>query len=121
MEMDAEKTQLLAEIEALKKENQRLRLEVQRWRGAFELGSGKQRPQGEGVSAIESRYPHIASKILGFWGSAQLLPYLNSLLLDDRGDRQGFAFDALLEMQMLKDVHLEAFPQHPDWEDLHLR
>ena len=109
------------ELEALREENKRLRLEVQRWRGVFELSTGRVRPHGPGVCAIEGRYPHIASKLIGYWGSNQLLPYLNSLLIDDRGDREGFAFDALLEMQLLKELHLDVFPHHADWTDNYMR
>lgn len=109
------------ELEALREENKRLRLEVQRWRSAFELSTGRKRPQGEGICSIEARYPHIAAKMIAYWGGKQFLPYLNSLLIDDRGDRDGFAFDALLEMQMLKEVHLDAFPHHADWTDNYMR
>jgi hypothetical protein len=42
------------------------------------------------VSLILDRYPDIGKKITQLWGSVELNQYLNSLVFDERGGRQGF-------------------------------
>ncbi|MCU0840366.1 MAG: hypothetical protein MUC79_01435 [Thiobacillaceae bacterium] len=111
---------MLKELVALQEENLRLREEVRRLRAAFAIGVGRIRPAGEGVSSIEARYPHVAAKAVAFWGTEQFLPYVNELLTDDRGNRQGFPFETLQELHFLKELHLEAYPHfQQSWEDVH--
>ena len=40
--------------------------------------------------AIAQRFPHILARLADLWGSAALDAYLDGLMLDDRGGRQGF-------------------------------
>jgi hypothetical protein len=42
------------------------------------------------VLTIWNHYPRIGEKIALLWGSAELQKYLNNLILDGRGDREGF-------------------------------
>ncbi len=42
------------------------------------------------VTLIQDQYPHIAGKIRLLWGSAALHNFLNDLIFDGRGDREGF-------------------------------
>ena len=42
------------------------------------------------VSMIQEQYPNIGEKIALRWGSAELQKYLNGLVFDERGDREGF-------------------------------
>jgi len=42
------------------------------------------------VLIIRAHYPNIGNKIAALWGSVQLHKYLNQIIIDDRGDRQGF-------------------------------
>lgn len=42
------------------------------------------------VGLIIEKYPRIGERILLLWGSSELQNYLNNLILDERGDRQGF-------------------------------
>ena len=109
------------ELQALREENNKLKDEVRRLRSAFALGVGRVRPVGEGISVLESRYPHIAAKVIVQWGSRQLNNYLHGLLMDDRGDRQGFPFDAMQEIQFLLDLHQSYFQEKVDWSDNYLR
>jgi hypothetical protein len=43
------------------------------------------------VSVIQKRYPEIGDTIRKLWGSVDLYAYLNSIIFDERGGRQGFA------------------------------
>ena len=43
------------------------------------------------VSVISVRHPRISETITKLWGSIVLHDYLNTLIFDDRGGRQGFA------------------------------
>jgi hypothetical protein len=43
------------------------------------------------VSVIHKRYPEIGGTIKKLWGSVDLYAYLNSIIFDERGGRQGFA------------------------------
>lgn len=57
------------------------------------------------VSAVEKRFPRIAEKIVLMWGATEFPQYLTSLMIDKRGDRQGFPFDVLEELMFLNEMH----------------
>ena len=57
------------------------------------------------VSAVEKRFPRIAEKIVLMWGATEFPQYLTSLMIDKRGDRQGFPFDVLEELMFLSEMH----------------
>ena len=57
------------------------------------------------VSAIENGFPRIAERIGLLWGADDFPDYLNSLMIDKRGDRQGFPFDVLDEFMFLSELH----------------
>jgi hypothetical protein len=42
------------------------------------------------ISVVHELYPRISEKIKQLWGSSDLNHYLNSIIFDDRGGRQGF-------------------------------
>ncbi len=64
-------------------------------------------PPGLTLDYTSSRYPHIVNRIAVLWDDARALgQYLENLLLDDRKDRQGFAFEALMELTSVKDTRL---------------
>ncbi|MGC2164663.1 MAG: hypothetical protein WA632_01460 [Gallionella sp.] len=42
------------------------------------------------VSLIGARCPYISAKIAQLWGTVDLNKYLNSIVFDERGGRQGF-------------------------------
>jgi len=58
----------------------------------------------DGVSAIEKRFPRIASEISSLWGSAEIDNYIDRLLIDERGDRMGFPIDILDELMFLAGI-----------------
>jgi hypothetical protein len=43
------------------------------------------------VSVIRKGYPKIGETITKLWGSVDLYAYLNSIIFDERGCRQGFS------------------------------
>ena len=57
------------------------------------------------VSALEKHFPRIVDKILLMWGAKELPEYLNTLLLDNRGDRHGYPFEVIQEMMFLQEIH----------------
>lgn len=62
-------------------------------------------PVADPRSALEIRYLRIAEKITLIWGEPEVLHhYLESLLVDDRGGRAGFAEDIISELMMLSSV-----------------
>ncbi len=64
----------------------------------------KASPSGKDISAIESRFPHIARELCAHWKSDQIELYLDSLLIDNRGGRVGFPADVLDELMFLSGL-----------------
>ena len=52
-------------------------------------------------SAIEEKFPRIAKALSELWGKPEYIPYLRSLVFDERGSRQGFPPDVSMELFML--------------------
>lgn len=63
-------------------------------------------------SIFKTEYPRIYNSISLFWGEKEFTPYINSLLEDTRGNRQGFSFRILNCLIKLQEVHDAEFPQH---------
>jgi hypothetical protein len=57
------------------------------------------------LSYIENHFPRIGEKITLMWGAKEFPEYLNSLMIDDRGDREGFPFEVIEEMMFLLEIH----------------
>lgn len=64
------------------------------------------------VSHVEEFHPKIAERIASTWRTAELLDYLKKLIVDDRGNRAGFAPGVMSELLLLSAV-LEA-PEDTD-------
>lgn len=54
--------------------------------------------------AIERRFPHIVHELLKRWHSGDIDAYMDSLLIDTRGNRKGFPADVLDELIFLSGV-----------------
>jgi hypothetical protein len=61
-------------------------------------------PPEKAKSAIESRFPHIARELGALWHTDQIELYLDSLLIDTRGGRQGFPAEVLDELMFLSGM-----------------
>ena len=66
---------------------------------------------------ISDRFPRVAKAIRVFWGYKELRPYINSLLADARGDRQGFPPDVVIYLMNLLDEHDKEFPEFKPSEE----
>lgn len=65
-------------------------------------------------SIIDVDFPHIAEKIWLFWGEPECMSYLDELLnyshSKDRPSRQGFPFQAIVELNIVMEEHQRQFP-----------
>lgn len=56
------------------------------------------------IAAIERRFPRIANELCKLWSGKDIDTYVDSLLIDDRGDRLGFPIDVLEELMFLAGI-----------------
>jgi hypothetical protein len=62
--------------------------------------------------ALMRRFPRIANQMAAVWSETRSVrSYLDSLLVDDRGHRQGFPQDVLRELLSLRLYHENLHPQ----------
>lgn len=64
-------------------------------------------------SELERKFPRIVDSICLQWGRDELEPYLDGLLFDERGDRQGFPDAIVGEILFLQDIHRTRNPAPP--------
>lgn len=59
-------------------------------------------PPGVAPAALAERFPRILNKIASAWATpSALIEYLDGLLRDDRGGRQGFPFEVAVDIMHL--------------------
>lgn len=63
----------------------------------------------QAVATLKSLYPRIHDRLGATWGSKQCEDYLDRLILDDRGDREGFQPAVLTALLVLQRVHAKQF------------
>lgn len=56
------------------------------------------------ASAIELKFPRIAEVLCEYWGKKEYGPYIQSLIFDHRGGRQGFPDDVAEELMLLHSL-----------------
>jgi hypothetical protein len=62
--------------------------------------------------ALMRRFPRIANQLAAVWSETpSIRSYLDGLLVDDRGHRQGFPQDVLSELLSLRLYHASLHPQ----------
>lgn len=66
-------------------------------------------------SAIETAFPSIMEKITLIWGHPECETFLNHLMIDDRGNRQGFNLDVMGELMLLAALSARGDPDM--WAD----
>jgi len=64
-------------------------------------------------SRLDERYPHILERIAQLWGTSQIDDYLQDLLLDSRGSREGFAPEVMSDLMYLQGLHIEGKERGP--------
>ena len=62
-------------------------------------------PDSKYASEIEKNFPRIVEKITMLWGHEGIAAFLSHLLIDDRGDRQGFTGEIMAEIMLLNNLH----------------
>ncbi len=60
---------------------------------------------------VERHFPRIFARLVLLWGHAEGDAYLNSLLVTDRNDRQGFPDDVARELFRLSLIHAMLQPE----------
>lgn len=70
----------------------------------FEKAPAKTLLAATGVSAIELRFARIARELTARWHASDIDNYLDSLLIDTRGNRMGFPPEVLEEIMFLAGV-----------------
>ena len=90
--------------------------EVDRVLPKREVSHGDARPPAsdeqltaEAVAMLKSLFPRIHDRLGATWGSRQCEAYLDRLILDDRGDRDGFPPNVLTALLVLQRVHAKEF------------
>jgi hypothetical protein len=57
------------------------------------------------LSALERLYPRICENVLQLWHKPEAQPYLDSLIVDERYDRQGFPLEVIEELLFLSELN----------------
>lgn len=57
------------------------------------------------MTELEKKFPRIVEKLTLLWGHDGVPAYLSHLLIDDRGDRQGFTGDIMAEIMFLNNLY----------------
>lgn len=58
------------------------------------------------VSVLEASFPHVVSRLQLCWGDPESFAVVFAdLMIDKRGDRTGWPFDAWTELNFLQEVH----------------
>lgn len=57
------------------------------------------------MSGLEKNFPRIVEKLTMLWGHEGVAAFLSHLLIDDRGDRQGFTSEIMAEIMFLNTLH----------------
>ncbi len=78
-----------------------------RWQALREAERQRERPDPWPI--IERNFPRIAATIRDQWGKRWLDDYLGKLVIDDRGDRQGFQLDTLSAIMEIARLHSDQF------------
>ncbi len=57
------------------------------------------------LSALERSYPRICEGIIRLWHKKEAQSYLDSLIVEERYDRQGFPQEVIEELMFLSDLN----------------
>ncbi len=69
-------------------------------------------PTAYRLKVTRRTYPHVANRLAADWDvPRRMVATFAELLVDARGNRQGFAFDAALELMQLRDYYGTLHPE----------
>ena len=63
----------------------------------------------ESIAVLKSNFPRIHQNIVSMWGRPEGEEFLDNLIMDDRGGRQGFPQDVMGALLLLQRVHFQKF------------
>lgn len=63
----------------------------------------------EAVALLKTLFPRIHQNLVTLWGTGPGEDYLDGLIMDERGNRQGFPPDVLRALLVLQRVHFQRF------------
>lgn len=64
-------------------------------------------PYAYRLSITRQRFPHVLNRIAAEWEAPRrFLQLMDELLLDQRGNRQGFPFESVLELTNFREYYL---------------
>jgi tankyrase len=70
---------------------------------------------------LDMRFARIVDKIADLWGKPEMEPYFNDLMVDKRGNRQGFPPTVMMEIFALSNYYHNLQPARPrsvdTWSD----
>lgn len=79
-------------------------------------------PQEVYPQQLLASFPRIAARIAGLWGHREIEAYFQDLMIDERGNRQGFPPEVLMDILRLRTYHRGLFPPQvrsvDTWADL---
>jgi hypothetical protein len=61
------------------------------------------------ATLLESRFPRVASAIQLLWSNPEMDTYFAKLVVDDRGDREGFPPEVISDLMFLATLHQTAY------------
>lgn len=81
-------------------------------------------PEEHRLAFTRERFPHVLNRIAADWDTPKrLLQRFDELLIDQRGNRQGFPFQAMVELANLRDYYVankrSVLPALPTRRDPH--
>lgn len=62
------------------------------------------------IAPLEKSFPHILKKIQALWGYPEMNLYFSRLIIDDRGDREGFPAEVWDDLHTLMQLHQTILP-----------
>ncbi len=61
------------------------------------------------IATLKAEFPRIHQRLLPLWGTGEGEAYLDSLIVDERGNRQGFPPGVMRSLLVLQRVHFDVF------------
>lgn len=72
-------------------------------------GQSEEQRFQEADAILKMAFPRIHERIVSLWGTGEGESFLDKLILDDRGNRQGFPSNVMSALLVLQRVHFQRF------------
>jgi len=63
------------------------------------------------ITTMEKDFPRVLQAIQAMWGYQELNVYFRKLMMDQRGDREGFPKEVWEDLYLLEHMHHEIVPE----------